>query len=337
VTLAVTQQSQARTTNFDDQNTVTVTASATDPNTGDTVTYDWSGTDTALSPPTTSTPSFTFDPAGLPIGSYTVKVTATDDHGASTARTLTLLVQGTAPAGKDFTDTDGNGIPAYIDPYSDPSALPDETGNPAATQPLQTDASLNLRLGTIALKADQNGALIAASAISGANASDTDVNVGGLFDFEVTGVTPGGTAQIVLPLQTALRSGAVYRQYTTTGGWQNFVSDTSDSVASAFTVNGVCPGPNSTSWVTGLNPFAQCVRLTVQDGGPNDADGIANGVIDNLGGAAVAALQTDNHGNSNSSSGGSGGVVDPALLALLAAAAGLRRRHRSAGEQRKCH
>jgi hypothetical protein len=337
VTLAVTQQSQARTAIFDDQSTVTVTASATDPNTGDTVTYDWSGTDTALNPPTTSTSSFTFDPAGLPIGSHTVKVTATDNHGAATVRMLTLFAQGTAPAGKDFTDADGNGIPAYVDPYSDPAALPDQTGNPAATQPLQIDASLSLRLGVTALNAGHYGALVDASDIGGSNAIDTAVNDGGLFSFEVTGVAPGGTAQIVLPLQSALRSGAVYRQYTTAGGWLNFVSDTSDSVASAFTVNGVCPGPNSTNWATGLNPFAQCVRLIVQDGGPNDADGIANGVIDNLGGAAVAALQTDNHGNSNSSSGGSGGVVDPALLALLAAAAGLRRRHRLAGEQRKCH
>jgi VCBS repeat-containing protein len=331
VALAVTQQSQARTTIFDDQNAVTVTASATDPNAGDTVTYDWSGTDAGLSPPTTSTSSFTFNPAGLPAGSHTVKVTATDSRGASTIRTLTLLAEATAPAGKDFTDADGNGIPAYIDPYSDPSALPDQTGNPAATQPLQTDASLGLRLGVTALDAGHNGALIDAGAIGASNATDTAVNDGGVFSFEVTGVATGGTGQIVLPLQAALRSGAVYREYTASGGWRNFVSDTSDSVASAFTVNGVCPGPNSTSWVTGLNPFAQCIRLTVQDGGPNDADGVANGVIDNLGGAAVAALQTDDHGNSNSSPGGSGGVIDPALLALLAAAAGLRR-HRSAGE-----
>ncbi len=333
VTLAASQQSQARTNVFGDEGPVTVTAAATDPNAGDTVSYDWSGTDAALNPPTTSTPSFTFDPATVTVGSHTAKVTATDNHGASTSRTLTLLAQSTAPTGQDFTDTDGNGIPAYIDPYTDPSALPNETGKPSTTVPLETDAGLSLRLGTTALETAQNGALIPASSITGSGATDTAVNVGGLFDFEVSGLAPGGTAQIVLPLQTALRDGAVYREYTGTG-WQNFVSDSSDSVASAFSVNGVCPGPNSTSWAPGLNPFAQCVRLTVQDGGPNDADGVVNGVIDNLGGAAVAALATDTTGSSTS--GGSGGAIAPALLAFLAAAAGLRRRYRFVGESRKC-
>ena len=50
---------------------------------------------------------------------------------------------------------------------------------------------------------------------------------------------------------------------------------------------GNCPPPQSTVYRDGLNTGDWCVQLTIEDGGPNDADGLANGSIDDPGGVAM--------------------------------------------------
>src|SRR5690606_23283195 len=47
---------------------------------------------------------------------------------------------------------------------------------------------------------------------------------------------------------------------------------------------GHCPPPDSDLYRDGLNAGDWCVRLTLEDGGPNDGDGDANGVILDPGG-----------------------------------------------------
>lgn len=94
-----------------------------------------------------------------------------------------------------------------------------------------------------------------------------------------------------------------------------------------------------------------CVRLTIEDGGPNDADGLRNGVIRDPGGAGsvqaaaggdAGTLDGGGGGTSTSTSGGDGdggggggcalgrpgSPTDPIWLLMLAVAAAgcLRRR-----------
>ena len=51
----------------------------------------------------------------------------------------------------------------------------------------------------------------------------------------------------------------------------------------------MCPAAGSTLYRPGLNAGDNCVQLWLQDGGPNDADGIANGTVRLAGGLAVSA------------------------------------------------
>lgn len=65
--------------------------------------------------------------------------------------------------------------------------------------------------------------------------------------------------------------------------WQDFEVTDQDSVSTAPLVDGVC----ASAYEPGLIEGHQCLRLVLQDGGPNDADGEVNGVVKDPGGVAV--------------------------------------------------
>jgi hypothetical protein len=79
----------------------------------------------------------------------------------------------------------------------------------------------------------------------------------------------------------------MYRKYVDGAGWDNFVIDSRNLVASAPGEPGNCPAPGSADYTPGLTAGHHCVQLTIEDGGPNDADGSANRVVRDPGGAAV--------------------------------------------------
>ena len=64
------------------------------------------------------------------------------------------------------------------------------------------------------------------------------------------------------------------------------VSTTDDAGRSAGEP-GFCPPPGDSSWQSGLSAGHWCVQLLIEDGGPNDADGLANGSIVDPGGIGV--------------------------------------------------
>ncbi|MET0089405.1 MAG: choice-of-anchor U domain-containing protein, partial [Candidatus Thiodiazotropha sp.] len=76
---------------------------------------------------------------------------------------------------------------------------------------------------------------------------------------------------------------------------------------------GYCPPPGDIAYIEGLNEGHWCVQLTLEDGGPNDADGLANNAIEDPGGVASRISSTE----SSSSKGGGGGSVDLLLIWLL--------------------
>lgn len=333
VSLSVSQLGEPRSQVFGNQGRVTVQAVVRDPNAGDVVTYDFSGTDAALAPPAGNVAGFGFDPAALAPGLYRVRVTARDGAGAASQVDLSLSVASSAPvlgmldsdgdgladASEGLADRDGDGVPDYLDRFESRFAVADQGVAPSSTRMLETESGLGLRLGPTALAAARSGAAVAAADIRGAASNDAGYqNVGGLFDFEVYGLSRGATASVVLPLQAGLQPGAVWRKYVADAGWREFVVDERNRVASAPAVGGQCPAPASPAYVPGLTPLHRCVRLSLEDGGPNDADGEPNGRILDPGGAAVP-VRAEPSAPAGGKSGG--GVVTPPLLLGLGALA----------------
>jgi hypothetical protein len=119
--------------------------------------------------------------------------------------------------------------------------------------------------------------------------NDTEArNVGGIFDFIAHGLSSDNSGyQVVLPQSEPIPAGALYRKYIQ-GQWQDFVQDQHNQVLSTKGERGVCPPPNSPSYTQGLTEGDWCVSLVIQDGGPNDGDGLVNQSISDPGGVAVA-------------------------------------------------
>jgi hypothetical protein len=326
VTLAAAQGAYPRLLAYQDDGVMSLSADAFDPN-ANLITYDWSGSSDALGVDAETSPVASFDASGLSPGAYPVSVTVSD---GVTQTTSTMLIVVLAGASTDV-DVDADGIPDSVDSVTDDgSLLENQTGNTALAERLETEPGLSLRRGSTSLAAGRTGALIAMSDLVAvgvgegglALGADSYENVGGLFDFEIHGLAAGGTASVVLPLQAAIRSGSVYRKFDPIAGWHDFALGTNDAVASATSAFGQCPGPASDAYVAGLQPFADCVRLTLTDGGPNDADGAADGVIRDPGGVAFTATSVDDETTSVSSG---------AFLALWLPLALLLRLRRRAG------
>lgn len=353
VALTVAQATRSGPLVTADGGTVTVTAVVSDLNAGDTFTYDWSQSSSFLMAINgtggSGSNTFEFDPTGLSAGVYPVIVSVTDSGSPAATKStrLVLNLKASAPAltsvdsdgdgvnddVEGYQDADGNGIADYLDPYNSASGanlIPNQTGQLQKTLLLQTDAGLKLRMGEAGLNADATGALVSRGNIetyvnqSGGSPNltkDTYRNVGGIFDFEVHGLPVGESADVVIPLSAGILVDAVYRKFELQNGWRMFVYNTNNSIRSARSLNGVCPAPGHASYAVGLAEFNDCVQLTIQDGGPNDADGAADGVIRDPGGVAVADV-TPEHvtptPDDGSGGGGGGGTLHPLLLLWLA-------------------
>jgi len=222
-----------------------------------------------------------------------------------------------------FGDSDGDGIPDYLDSINNPAAMQGKQGV-SDKWLLNIQPGLGIRLGSIPIFAARHTVNVTAEEIelhSGkrggkvpADAIDTLVNTGGYFDFEIHGLKQSGkSVLIVIPQHAAIPDNAVYREYTEVSGWQDFVEDAKNSLASApgeVGINppeaGVCPPPGDPTFIVGLNPGHYCVQLMVEDGGPNDSDGRKNGVIADPGGVAVTTTGVVSTGGGD----GGGGSID---------------------------
>ena len=296
--ITVLQQGISVTTVAADSGLVTITASITDPNPADTHSYDWSGSDAAMMDPADfSDESYTIDPMSLSTGIYSIRLGIADNGVPVALNTATARVRvvATAPALSFASDVDGDGdsdadegsgdsdsdgVADYLDATNADNLLTlNEQGYMLETQP-----GLRLRLGG---QAFTSGSVAAVPEPALQEEAEYDYP-NGVVDFEILGVEQGGSANVVVPLRFPLPAAALYRKYIT-NTWQNFVTDSNNVIASAPGGEGACPPPGSSSYVTGLNEGDSCVQLTVEDGGPNDTDALANGVIVDPGGVAVVA------------------------------------------------
>jgi hypothetical protein len=193
-------------------------------------------------------------------------------------------------------DSDQDGIPDYLDSVGAANQLPSNDNDAV----MQVDNGLKLRLGETAFAADIAAAQVTVQDLmdhggSGGgvatNAEDNAYQIpSGIFDFEVSGTVPGDSVRVVIPQSSAVPANAVYRKYTSGTGWSNFAINAKNSVASAPGALGICPAPGDVSYINGLTEGHFCVQLTIEDGGDNDADNQANGVVKDPGGVAVQLI-----------------------------------------------
>ncbi|XBJ48367.1 Ig-like domain-containing protein [Shewanella sp. H8] len=240
-----------------------------------------------------------FDPRTLDSGNYPISVVVTDDGvpELSTTVKLTLLVKESLPilTGADsdgdlipddqegFTDADNDGIADYLDAILECNVLQEKSIEQVSFL-AESQSGVCLRLGNTAQLNGNNGIEVQEADLS----DDLQAsNLGGLFDFELTDLPKlGDSVSIVIPQTLPVPTNAVYRKFVS-GSWQDFVSNDNNSVMSTEGNSGYCPPPSAVEWQTGLNEGHWCVQLTIEDGGPNDDDGLANGTIVDPGGVAV--------------------------------------------------
>ena len=287
---------------------VTISAIVDDANVTDTHTYDWSLTNNQLVDIFDGDDaSFVFDPSVLTDGFYKVRLAVTDNGVPAETTHVNVLLEvvavapslssldsdmdGVTDVSESHFDTDNDGIPDYLDS----SLLGDNELQQLATIAdsyiMRTEVGLILRLGDVAFAAGSDSAQVSPDDIANygagegdagvASAQDTVPNTGGYFDFEILGLPKAGqSVNLVIPQLAALPNGAVYRKYDPNLGWQDFVVDGNNQIASALGLPGECPLPGDVAYSGGFTAGHHCIQLTIQDGGPNDMDGIANHVIE---------------------------------------------------------
>jgi cytochrome c5 len=93
--------------------------------------------------------------------------------------------------------------------------------------------------------------------------------------------TDSGETQIIIQLSSNLPLNPVIRVFDTSSGmWSDFSIASLGRIASARVTASGCPIGDSPNYQVGLTAGLECLRLTVQDGSANDADGVTNSQVE---------------------------------------------------------
>ena len=304
VSLSVSQAGQPVGIVYADAGLVDIDVQALDAN-GDTLTVDWQGSDPVLAL-SGNVASQQVDPAGLAAGDYVIEVAVSDGvHTVHQSRLLIVEAQmplldaltdsdgdGVADSDEGLADPDGDGIPAYLDNIHDSRIQPLASGDqgPALRHALVSEAGITLVPGEHARRSGRHGVRIYSNELPVDNEYSL---IGAAYDFELHGLSEAvRTTRLVVPLLQPIPPRAVWRKHDGTD-WHDFVQGGTDDIFSSASVDGQCPPANATTWQPGLGRGLDCVLLQITDGGANDADGEANGVIRDPSGVAVPRAVAD--------------------------------------------
>ena len=303
---------------------VTVTASVTDPNSTDIHSFDWSGSENALVDIDGVSNTFSFDPTAIAPGLYSLRVSVSDGieideaelviNVVANAPTLTTLdsdSDGIVDVDEGYGDSDNDGVPDYLDAITVTNILQGQSDS-SEQHLMETESGLSLALGLVAFQANPGQAIVTSTDIVNYTNSPEDElpNVGGLFDFVITGLSETGqSVQVAFPLLEPIPVDASYRKLMPTG-WQDFVEDNRNILFSAPGESAYCPPPGDIAYTPGLTDGHWCVQLLIEDGGPNDADLRKNKRVVDPGGL----VQLHNITVSVNSS---GGAIYSSLLLLI--------------------
>jgi hypothetical protein len=267
-------------------------------------TYDWSTSDASLlavDDGNTSSSTYTFDPTTLPEGGATARVKATD---GTTGLTSTVEVPlRIAPAGAtlaDTTDTDADGI---IDINDGIDNIADPTSQQVVAGAVVTPANVARSSAGTLILGDTAMAVGASTGVYQMSVSETDIGVvdsdvagscvGGCFSYKISGLTPEAAVDIILPLSAPIPADAGVRKFVN-DQWRNFETDNGNAIMSAPLAAGQdCAQLPTSAFRSGAVEGDECLKVTVVDGGVNDADVLANGtVVDPIGVSGASTVTT---------------------------------------------
>ena len=246
----------------------------------------------------------TFDPSSTELGVLSVSATVVDNGNPILQATKSISIKlaasapvldanvdsdgdGTSDADEGLGDSDGDGIPDYLDNIEETYLAPVSSDS---TLVMQAPVGTQITLGNSSFAVGNNSVGITEDELADITGSeDNDFSYpNGLFDFEVSGGQAGASYRLVLPLETAVPENAVFRKFIDKNiGWQEFVLDATNSLASAAASYGACPEPGSALYTEGLNAGDRCLEMLIEDCGPNDADGLADGTVTDPSGLAI--------------------------------------------------
>ena len=276
-----------------DGGTVTATVEIQDPN--GTHTADWSQSDNNLvALEVSESLSFSFDPTGLVAGPYLISVEVSDDGISDRTYTTDKIIHVTADAAA--SDTDEDGIPNEFDEVAMGHAISLDTSESDLV--VVAERGTKLAAGGAATSNAVRGVKVTESMIidGGEDGGETplhseDTNfdyASGLYDLEIQRVpVPGQSIRVVIPVGMEIPADGSFRIYTEAQSWMEFTTDENNAISSSEGTRTSCPEVGAESYASGLNEGSFCIELMIEDGGANDADGEANGVIDVLGGVGA--------------------------------------------------
>ncbi|MFQ3171279.1 MAG: hypothetical protein ACI9DG_001313, partial [Oleispira sp.] len=302
VTYSVTQDNEQRLLIKNNAGQVVIQTEVSDSNTLDTHQYQWLDSDSEFVDIDNDETTYTFDTAELTAGIQTLNLVVTDngDTPLSTTTNIYLVITDALVVLTDVDsdgdlipdneeglgDDDFDGIPNYLDVPSACNVMPQQASELEAFL-VEGESGVCLRKGATVANNNSGGLELAPDEIQ---SDENTLNVGGIFDFIAYGLPQAGQSyNIVLAQRLPIPVEASYRKFTPVGGWVEFVVDVNNQLSSSQGSFGFCPPPGDASWTIGLNEGHWCVQLTIEDGGPNDDDGLANGSIVDPGGVGVAS------------------------------------------------
>ncbi len=118
----------------------------------------------------------------------------------------------------------------------------------------------------------------------------------GVYDFEVIFDVDNFDlqARVVIPQREPIVEGSVYYEYINGDWWEIDMSEADRTYSAPRTSDNPCPSPDAIAyWTPGLNAGHRCVLLEVTDGGLNDADSEANGIVANTGAIGGSSVVVD--------------------------------------------
>ena len=300
ISVNVEQNSERRLLIVSNAEEVVITALVDDANVADQHSFAWDDSMTDLADIDSDEGSYTFDTTALSTGLKKLTLHVTDDAVEPLTSTIDIHLKVVASlptlteedsdgdlvpdTQEGYGDSDLDGIPDYLDAISSCNVMSEQLED-GQTFLAEGDAGVCLRIGSTVVQSASGGLELLAGELP---SDDEASNIGGIFDFIAYGLPEAGQSfNLVLPQRLPIPESAVYRKYKPNIGWVEFVSDSNNYVSSTSGERGFCPPPADSSWEKGLTAGHWCVQVTIEDGGTNDDDGMANNTIIDPSGVAV--------------------------------------------------
>ncbi|MAZ24434.1 MAG: hypothetical protein CMK41_01475, partial [Porticoccaceae bacterium] len=279
---------------------VDVTVDATDANSGTSFTYTWGSAYNTLPGAVDNGNVLSFDPSTMDTGVVDIAVDVSDGVNTTMSHLSINVIEsmpvlssdvdsdgdGISDLGEGMGDDDRDGVPNYLDAISQSNVIPNNVSV------AESEPGTSMILGSVALGAGDYDISVSEAEAGASDTTDIGFDYAELSDFVISGAEPGHSYKVVIPLSTPTTETSTYRKYLDeTLGWQMFVEDAANMIMSAKSASGVCPAAGSSSyggWYIGDD----CLQLMIEDGGPNDADGIANGMLVDPSGVAEKYIGT---------------------------------------------